>query len=92
MTFNRNNFAKMSAHENSNIPRLFGYSTTDLASEVQVAGYFDDLVNQVEVGDLIYAHVDTDGTPAFMLYPVVSNDGTTVDVSNGTAISATDSD
>jgi hypothetical protein len=71
---------------------MWAYSTTDTAATVQVAQYFNDMVNELQVGDLIYAHVDTDGTPAYMLYPVVSNDGTDVDVSNGTAISATDSD
>lgn len=77
---------------NSDAPVLWTYSTTDTAAVVQVSGYFNDAAADLEVGDLIYAHVDTDGTPAFMLYPVVSNDGTTVDVSDGTAITATDTD
>jgi len=92
MAFNRDNFAKMSAHENSNVPRMFGYATVDLAADVDTAGYFNDVSDQVGVGDLIYAHIDTDGTPAYMLYPVVSNSGGVVDVSDGTAITATDTD
>jgi len=90
MAFNRDNFARMSGHANSNVPVMWGYTTTDLGTVVDTASYFDDVAGEVQVGDLIYAAVATSGTAAYMLYAVVSNDGTTVDVSDGTALSVTD--
>lgn len=92
MAFDRSNMARSSSHGNSNAPVTWAYSTTDLATDVDTSGYFNEMINELEVGDLIYAHVDTDGTPAYILYPVISNDGTNVDVSNGTALSATNTD
>lgn len=77
---------------NSDAPTIWTYSTTDTGAVVQVSGYFNDASDDLTVGDLIYAHVDTGGTPAFMLYPVVSNASGVVDVSDGTAITATDTD
>lgn len=75
---------------NSDAPTFWSYSTTDTGAVVQVSGYFNDAAADLTVGDLIYAAVDTGGTPAFMFYPVVSNDGTIVDVSDGLAVTATD--
>ena len=46
----------------------------------------------LKVGDLIYVHASTGGTRTYSLHPVVSNTGTVVDIGDGTAISATDSD
>jgi hypothetical protein len=46
----------------------------------------------LKVGDLIYIHGDTGGTATFSLHPVVSNASGVVDIGDGTAISATDSD
>lgn len=78
--------------ENSDVPTMWMYSTTDTGAVVQAAQYFNDAAADLTVGDLIYAAVDTDGTPAYLLYVVVSNDGTDVDVDDGTALGATDTD
>jgi len=39
----------------------------------------------LNVGDLIKANVDTDGTPGYKEFFVSANDGTTVDVNDATA-------
>jgi hypothetical protein len=92
MAFDRDNFCAASSQANDSAPRLWMYRTTDTLADCNTAGYFNSVVNEVNVGDLIYAHVDTDGTPAYVLLPVVSNDGSAVDVSDGTSLETTDTD
>jgi len=67
------------------------YTTTDAIATVNSAGYFTgDSVNMLAVRNVIIV-VDTN-TPTTSLVSVLSNDGTTVDVSDGLAITETDSD
>ncbi len=70
---------------------LWHYSSADAIASVNSAGYFTgDSVNMLNVRDVIIV-VDTN-TPTTSLVSVLSNDGTTVDVSDGLAITETDSD
>ncbi len=70
---------------------LWHYSSADAIAAVNSAGYFTgDSVNMLAVRDVIIV-VDTN-TPTTSLVSVLSNDGTTVDVSDGLAITETDSD
>ena len=70
---------------------LWHYSSADAIAAVNRAGYFTgDSVNMLAVRDVIIV-VDTN-TPTTSLVSVLSNDGTTVDVSDGLAITETDSD
>ena len=67
------------------------YKTTDAIATVNSAAYFTgDSVNMLSVRDMIIV-VDTNA-PTTSFVTVLSNDGTTVDVSDGTAIAETDSD
>lgn len=75
-----------------NGPTIHTYTTTDLTTEVRASGYFNNISQILEVGDLIYCYGDTDGTAFYTLYPVVSNASGVVDVSDGTALSTTDTD
>ena len=70
---------------------LWHYCSADAIAAVNSAGYFTgDSVNMLAVRDVIIV-VDTN-TPTTSLVSVLSNDGTTVDVSDGLAITETDSD
>ncbi len=70
---------------------LWHYSTTDAIATVNTAGYFTgDAVNMLAVRDLII--VSDTNTPTLSFATVLSNDGTTVDVSDGTAVVETDTD
>lgn len=70
---------------------LWLYKTTDAIATVNTAGYFTgDAVNMLGVRDVILV-VDTNA-PTTSFVSVLSNDGTTVDVSDGTAIVETDTD
>ncbi len=57
---------------------LWHYTTADDA--VTGAGYFNNSKDMVQVGDLIIANIDTDGTPDTTFYVVTGNDGTSVTI------------
>lgn len=95
MAFDKTNFGRASCHQNSNLPAEWVYTTTDTAATVDTAGYFNDMADFLNVGDLIKANIDTDGTPGYKEFFVSANDGTTVDVNDATARAgegATDTD
>jgi hypothetical protein len=75
-----------------NAPQIWSYTSTDAKTAIDAEGYFNNAADLLKVGDLIYVHASTGGTRTYSLHPVVSNTGTVVDVGDGTAISATDSD
>jgi len=60
--------------------RVFRYSTTDAAATVQGAGYFNDAVKHLSVGDVIMATVDIAGTAKLKNYVVLTNDGSAITV------------
>jgi len=69
---------------------LWIYQTTDAIATVNSAGYFNDSANMVNVRDLIIV-MDTN-TPTTNFCTVLSNTGSVVDVSDGTAVAETDGD
>lgn len=71
---------------------LWHYTTTDLASDVDTAGYFNSASDMLRVGDMIMANVDTDGTPGAGIFLVNSNAAGVVDVADMTAVGSTDTD
>ena len=65
--------------------------TTDAIAAVNTAAYFTgDAVNMLKINDLILV-VDSN-TPTMNWCIVVENNGTVVDISDGTAIAQTDGD
>jgi len=84
----------------SNLTRLAGasgvslwhYTTTDTIATVNTAGYFNDASAMMSVNDVIIAVTSTGGTPVVSHTYVNANDGSTVDVVDGVAITSTDSD
>ena len=73
-------------------PQVFTYTTTDTVATVNTAAYFNDVSEDVSVGDVIISVTSTGGTLASSIHTVVSNSSGVVDVSDGTTISQTDSD
>ena len=70
---------------------LWMYTTGDDAiAAINTEGYFNNASNMLKVNDLIIVR-DTD-TPTTNLVNVMSNAAGVVDVSDGTAVAATDSD
>lgn len=53
-------------------------ATDDDVAAIETAGYFNSLASVLQVGEIIAASIDLNGTPVFRHYMVSSNDGTTV--------------
>ena len=70
--------------------QLFIYQTTDAVGTVNTSGYFNDAAGMLNVRDLIIV-MDTN-TPTTHFCTVLSNTGSVVDVSDGTAVAETDGD
>ena len=70
--------------------QLWIYQSADAIADVNTAGYFNDSANMLNVRDLIIV-MDTN-TPTTSFCTVLSNTGSVVDVSDGTAVAETDSD
>lgn len=92
MAFDKSLFSVDGTHFNSNVVRRHSYTTVDTQADVNTSGYFNNIAAELSVGDFIDARVDTDGTPANVVFYVASNDGTTVDVTDGVVATATDTD
>lgn len=90
MTFNKANWS--AGNVAANAPAVHSYKSTDTAATVNTAGYFNDVSDEVRVGDFILAYLDTGGTPQGYIFAVASNSGGVVDVPDGLALGTTDSD
>lgn len=70
--------------------RLWTYQSADAIADVNTEGYFNGAADLLNVRDIIFV-VDTN-TPSTNIVSVLSNSAGVVDVSNGLAITETDSD
>lgn len=73
-----------------NAPQMWSYTSADAIATVNTSGYFNSAADLLKVGDLMYVY--DSNTPTASLVVVLSNTGTVVDVSDGTAIAVTDAD
>lgn len=92
MAFSSTGFSTIGASKAGNAPSLYTYKTADSIDDVNTAGYFNGVASILSLGDVIICHTSTGGTAAVSLVWVNSNTGTVVDVTNGLAVTATDSD
>ena len=70
---------------------IWHYTSTDASTVIDAAGYFNAMASEMNVGDVIFANTDTDGTPVYGQFVVNANDGSTVDVANIVSLSGSDS-
>ncbi|MGI9251821.1 MAG: hypothetical protein ACR2PR_11625, partial [Pseudohongiellaceae bacterium] len=58
-------------------PRMFAYRTDDDdgtgAGQIREAGYFNEISNELNVGDQIWSHIDAAGTPDTKIFYVRAN-------------------
>ena len=75
-----------------NAPQMWSYTapTADAIADINTEGYFNSASDVLKVGDLI--HVWDASVPTSTLVTVLSNTGSVVDVSDGTALSVADAD
>ena len=69
---------------------LWMYRTADAIATINSAGYFNDAANMLNIRDLII--VQDTNAPTTNFVTVLTNTGSVVDVSDGTAVVETDSD
>jgi|TARA_R110000787_G_scaffold15289_1_gene47214 hypothetical protein len=69
---------------------LWMYRTADAIAAINSANYFNDAAAMLNVRDLII--VQDTNTPTTNFVTVLTNNGSAVDVSDGTAVVETDSD
>jgi len=74
------------------VPAMWSYTSTDAKTVIDGAGYFNDVSDDVTVGDIIYSWASTGGTATACWHVVVSNTSGVVDVGDGVTIAVTDSD
>ena len=67
MAFSATEFLPMSAMGNSNAPRHWSYTTPDAKATVVASGYFNDVADVLQVGDLIWSVDANGGTETFTL-------------------------
>ena len=87
MAYSASGLSRLAGASNLN---LWAYTTTDAIAAVNSAGYFNDAANMLAVRDVILVADTNTSTTHFVT--VLSNTGTVVDVSDGTAIAETDGD
>mgnify|MGYP003653404369 FL=1 len=71
-------------------PQMWTYTSVDAIATVNSAGYFNDMTNELSVGDVIFVH--DSNTPTMSIVMVASNASSVVDITDGTTVAMTDSD
>ena len=93
MAFVRNDFNTIGGQARAGVtPAMYVYTTTDAHTVVDGSGYFNDLSDILNVGDMIIVHGSTGGTRTVTMHVVVSNASSVVDLSNGTVIAVVTDD
>ena len=93
MAFNRDGWNPIGGQsKKGTAPQLFTYTTADAVAAVNTSGYFNDVSQDVSVGDCIIAVTSTGSTLASSIHTVASNASGVVDVTDGTTIAQTDTD
>jgi hypothetical protein len=90
MAFSSAGWATIGAAKAGNAPSIYSYKSADTQATINTAGYFNSLASILKVGDVIFIYDST--TPSLVVSYVNANDGTTVDIADGTTVSATDTD
>ena len=87
MAFSASGLTRIGGASNAD---LWFYTSADAIATVNTSGYFNDAANMLAIRDLIVVH-DTN-VPTTNFVTVLSNTGSVVDVSDGTAVAETDGD
>ena len=75
-----------------NAPAMWSYTSTDAHTAIDAAGYFNNVSDEVQVGDIVYVWASTGGTATASWHVVVSNASGVVDVADAVPIAVSDTD
>lgn len=87
MAYSASGLARIGGDSNGS---LWMYTSADAIATVNTSGYFNSAANMLSVRDLVIV-CDTN-VPTTNFCTVLSNTGSVVDVSDGTAVAETDGD
>ena len=87
MAYSASGLARIGGDSNGS---LWMYTSADAIATVNTSGYFNSAANMLAVRDLVIV-CDTN-VPTTNFCTVLSNTGTVVDISDGTAVAETDGD
>jgi hypothetical protein len=90
MAFSATGWVTVCAAKAGNAPSMYLYKTADTQATVNSADYFLSLKDTLKVGDIIFVYDTT--TPSLVLTYVNAVTSTSVDIADGTTVSATDTD
>jgi len=90
MAFSATGWVTVCAAKAGNAPSMYLYKTADTQATVNTADYFLSLKDTLKVGDIIFVYDTT--TPSLVLTYVNAVSSTSVDIADGTTVSATDTD
>lgn len=89
MAFSASSLTNMATASGVN---LWHYTTADTIATVNTADYFLDAINMIRANDVMIIVTSTGSTPVVSHAYCNSNTGSAIDIVNGVAITATDSD
>ena len=92
MAFNKNKLVLVSQNGVPDAPKLFLYTTADTVATVNTANYMLTANDILSVNDIILVVSSTGGTPVITINYVNASSSTTVDLTDGLVVTATDSD
>lgn len=75
-----------------NAPQVWSYTSTDAQTVIRAAGYFNSVSQDVAVNDVVLCVSASGGTPVISWSYVNANASGVVDIVDGVAVTATDSD
>jgi len=90
MAFSATGWVTVCAAKAGNAPSMYLYKSTDTQATINTADYFLSLKDTLKVGDIIFIYDAT--TPSLVLTYVNAVSSTSVDIADGTTVSATDTD
>ena len=90
MAFSATGWVTVCAAKSGNAPSMYLYKTADTQATVNTADYFLSLKDTLKAGDIIFVYDTT--TPSLVLTYVNAVSSTSVDIADGTTVSATDTD
>jgi len=90
MAYSATGLVTVCASKAGNSPSMYLYKTADTQATVNTAAYFASLKDMLVVGDILFIYDTT--TPSLVLTYVNQVTSTSVDIADGTTVSATDTD
>jgi hypothetical protein len=88
--FNKNNLVLQSSTGTPNTPKIWVYHSDDLDTDIISVDYFLTANDILSKNDMIFVVADVSGTPVHKIVIVNEVTDLTVDVTDGTTISAVD--